>query len=385
MRKLSLILFLTVTFINSYAQSKAFLDSALLGKAPSQGGLSTCLKWSLLYGMLSYHHNTKSKSTKPTYFSPCYNLNTKCEDLLNICDLLKSINNDGLLYSPPLFSCECSGKSISSNIERFYNSNLITLQQFNRENPLSDSNLVALKKEISQKKYGFVLCYTVKNDPNQDIIMEGGYHAQKFLKSSLLDQKKPYKHAIFCIGYDDSKLMPNQMKGGFLFRDSDWRTRHNGEVWISYDELKKGFVDEIFLYNKQLEGEKFDKKSPLCSKYKHGSSADKTWWLGKPAISLKKGFKIRYYFTEHHNFRITVLKLPYILGNKATIGILNRQNERLYSFALYPKQSAIFSVNDTVYQFFYDKKSFKRGNNKIYPEINYRLETYDCSKSIPYN
>ena len=377
---LSLLLSLTI-YSNCYAQqSSAFLDKKMLGEAPHQGQLQTCVRWSLLYGMLSYHHNIKLKNLKPTFFNPCYNLKKQCNDLLYICDLLKSINNDGLLDTSSLATCNCTDKILSKKIDKYYNSNLITVKSFDVKK--IDFILTELKEEISKKNHGFVLCYSSKYDPNADDTIKD-YHVQTFTKSSFGD-KDLYKHAIFCIGYDNNKQMPNNAKGGFLFRDSDLRDKHEGEVWISYDELKKGFVEEVFLYNDQMDGVVFDKtKHKVCLPNKnYGTSKNRPWWLGCPAPTWK--LKKKYYFTEHFGFRVTVLKLRLALGAKATIGILNQKNKRLYSFDLRPMENVVFSVNNKTYQFFYKNKSFKKGF-KLYPEINYYIKRYDCSTSIPYN
>lgn len=376
---LSTLLILTI-YTNCYAQSSSFLNSNKLGKAPYQASTQTCVGWSLIYGMLSYHHNNLTNDKPLSYFNPCYNFQSKCDKNGYICDILKSINNDGLLKTPPLFTCQCTIKPIQAiNINKTYNSNLIAIRLFNGESrPL---NLDELKQEISLKKHGFVLCYAAKYNENNDTLL-GDYYVQTLKRPSIGDNQ-PYLHAIFCIGYDDKKAMLNGSKGGFLFRDSDWRGKHKGEIWIAYDDLKKGLVNQIFFFNDEREGIKFDRtKDKICSHYKnYGSVKNRLWWLGKPAFSLKRRKKI-YYFTNHMGFKVSLLKL-HIMGNKASIGILNNDNKRLYSFNIKPNQSVVFSVDSVNYKFYYAKKTFKNGVN-FYPEINYTIEPYECS-SIPFN
>ena len=363
MKKHLILFILLFSDVKSFAQKKsnqAFLDSNILGKSPCQGKTKTCLGWALLYGFYSYEYNLQNVNrTSSIHFNPYFNYqNIDCtEKGTNIEALLTSIDKKGISQSieSDMF-CPQTCMSIETNKNIIKNS-IISKSIF--RNFISKDNKIILSdlKQFIKKEKGFVIIYSSNGDNNNDSF-SGRDYWQKLVSGNR------YRHAVFGIGYDDNKQ-------AFLFSDSDWRgSKHRGEVWIKYTDIQNtNIIEQVISYN-DSKNISFEAKNPKFEE-NTGSYNKKDWWLSK---SIKFFKRYKYYYTQHGNFRLTLLKFPFFLTRKAVVGVLNSKNQKIYSFGIKPKQSVVFTVNGQSYKFTYTKKTRGKGKNKLYPEINYRLD-----------
>jgi hypothetical protein len=347
-----------------------FLNDSLLGKSPYQNNTETCLGWAVLYGLFSHEKNKLNHKDSLRFFNPYFNYElSQCTVGIYIQKLEKSIQERGLLYEKDLkYSC---GDNTGSNElgKTLYQKNDLELavKYISLQNRLDIDDL---KEHLSKNNRGFVVCYSSKLNHNLYTPFQNKFIFQTFDAS-----ENNYNHAIFCIGYDDT------LNGGaFLFRDSDWMGKHQGNIWITYKEfLKDGIVDYIIKVNQEIARNiKFTSDDTLISGKKFGGNLEgNTWWLSK---SYKFLSMRRFYYNEHFNkaFRISVLKLTSLpLGRTATIAILdaNKNNKPLYSFKIRPGESNIFTVNHQSYKFEYINKTWGKGK-KHRAEVNYNISPY---------
>ncbi len=361
MRMVKFVIFLVLICYNCFSQTSYYLDTTLLGK-PKWQDCSNCLGWSLIYGLLSYDQNIKNNSK--IYFDPIYNYKKfEKEEGISFIDLRKSIVNIGLNPLPlNNENINCYEDNPNHNPHKIYDQN-----DFDYDVP--NITLDYLKEKV--KKGGFVLLYQNYDIKNSIVNINPNIKLQLFKKNG---NDPPYNHAIFCIGFDNN-LSLNNNKGAFKFRDTDFKNNgmHRGEIWISYNDFKKGNNFWIkYLISLNSDNNLVGIISYNFENFQTGEVSKSEFWLGKPLFTFKNK-KVKYYFNQHDGFKISVLSLNYI-GTKAKIAVLSEEKEIIYAKKIKEGQAFQFAVGNSNYILKYARKTFWRGKMNWYPEINYKIE-----------